>query len=127
MQTILVKNDFVMKTTHLCLIIAVAIVCSPLRNVRGLPADENGEFIRVSMANAAETETPSSTPAEVFDGMRKSFQADKAKGVHVRYQFKFSGPNGGDWWIIVDDGTFKMGRGKIDNPSARSAQQALSM
>src|SRR5260370_24935903 len=58
-----------------------------------------------------------STPQQVFDGMRQSFQADKAKGVHARYQWELSGPNGGDWWIEVNDGTYKMGRGKIDNPS----------
>src|ERR1700719_4374858 len=57
------------------------------------------------------------TPQQVFDGMRQSFQADKAKGVHARYQWELSGPNGGEWWIDVNDGTFKMGRGKIDNPS----------
>jgi putative sterol carrier protein len=59
----------------------------------------------------------SSTPQEVFDGMKQSFRADKAKGVHTKYQWNLSGPNGGDWWIEVNDGTFKMGRGKIDNPS----------
>jgi len=59
----------------------------------------------------------SSTPQQVFDGMRQSFQTDKAKGVHARYQWELSGPNGGEWWIDVNDGTFKMGRGKIDNPS----------
>src|SRR5437588_6131419 len=58
-----------------------------------------------------------STPQQVFDGMRQSFRADKAKGVHAKYQWELSGPNGGDWWIEVNDGTYKMGRGKIDNPS----------
>src|ERR1700731_4741620 len=58
-----------------------------------------------------------STPQQVFDGMKQSFHADKAKGVHAKYQWELSGPNGGDWWIEVNDGTFKMGRGKIDNPS----------
>jgi putative sterol carrier protein len=57
------------------------------------------------------------TPQEVFDGMRQSFQADKAKGVHAKYQWELSGPNGGDWWIDVEDGTYKMGKGKIDNPT----------
>jgi hypothetical protein len=41
----------------------------------------------------------------------------KAKGVHARYQWELSGPNGGQWWIDVNDGTYKMGKGKIDNPS----------
>jgi len=66
---------------------------------------------------ATSSEPANSTPQEVFDGMRQSFQAEKAKGVHARYQWELSGPNGGEWWIDVNDGTFKMGKGKIDNPS----------
>jgi len=62
-------------------------------------------------------EPSNSTPQQVFDGMRQSFQANKAKGVHARYQWELSGPNGGEWWIDVNDGTYKMGKGKIDNPS----------
>ena len=68
-------------------------------------------------ASAASKESSSSTPQQVFDGMRQSFQAQKAKGVHARYQWELSGPNGGQWWIDVNDGTYKMGKGKIDNPS----------
>lgn len=58
-----------------------------------------------------------STPQQVFDGMSQGFQADKAKGVHAKYQWELSGPNGGEWWIEVNNATFKIGRGKIDNPS----------
>ena len=58
-----------------------------------------------------------STPQEVFDSMRGSFQAAKAKGVHARYQWDLSGPQGGQWWIDVDDGKYKLGKGKIGNPS----------
>ncbi len=58
-----------------------------------------------------------STPQEVFEGMRGSFQAAKAKGVHARYQWDLSGPNGGEWWIEVNDGTYKMGKGQIDHPN----------
>ena len=68
-------------------------------------------------ASAASKESSNSTPQQVFDGMRQSFQAQKAKGVHARYQWELSGPNGGQWWIDVNDGTYKMGKGKIDNPS----------
>ena len=68
-------------------------------------------------ASAASKESSNSTPQQVFDGMRQSFQAQKAKGVHARYQWELSGPNGGQWWIDVSDGTYKMGKGKIDNPS----------
>ena len=62
-------------------------------------------------------EPSNSTPQQVFDGMRQSFQANKAKGVHARYQWELSGPQGGEWWIDVNDGAYKMGRGKIDHPS----------
>lgn len=73
--------------------------------------------IGLGAASAASKESSSSTPQQVFDGMRQSFQAQKAKGVHARYQWDLSGPNGGQWWIDVNDGTYKMGKGKIDNPS----------
>jgi len=73
--------------------------------------------VSMSAASAASNEPENSTPQQVFDGMRQSFQAQKAKGVHARYQWELSGPNGGQWWIDVNDGTYKMGKGKIDNPS----------
>jgi putative sterol carrier protein len=71
----------------------------------------------ISAVSAASKEPSSSTPQQVFDGMRQSFQAQKAKGVRARYQWELSGPNGGEWWIDVNDGTYKMGKGKIGNPS----------
>jgi putative sterol carrier protein len=66
---------------------------------------------------AAEAEHLDSTPQEVFDSMRGSFQPDKAKGVRARYQWDLSGPQGGQWWIDVDDGKYRMGKGKISNPN----------
>ena len=65
---------------------------------------------------AASNEPANATPQDVFDGMRQSFQAQKAKGVHLKYQWQLSGPKGGEWWIEVNDGKYQMGRGKIDNP-----------
>src|SRR6267143_2767220 len=62
-------------------------------------------------------ETENSVPQDVFDGMRESFRAEKAIGVHARYQFELSGAAGGRWWIEVNNGTFQMGRGKISNPT----------
>jgi putative sterol carrier protein len=58
-----------------------------------------------------------STPQEALDKRQDAFQGDKAKGVHVSYQWELSGPNGGDWWLIVNDGTYTTGRGKIHNPN----------
>jgi Putative sterol carrier protein len=73
--------------------------------------------ICIGTIGAASSEHINSTPQEVFDSMRDSFQANKAKGVHARYQWDLSGPQGGQWWIDVDDGKYKMGKGKIDNPN----------
>lgn len=71
----------------------------------------------IGVAAAAASEHVDSTPQEVFDSMRSSFQPAKAKGVHARYQWDLSGPQGGQWWIDVNDGTYRMGKGKIDNPN----------
>ena len=73
--------------------------------------------ICMGAATAMLAEDLDSTPQEVFDSMRGSFRPAKAKGVHARYQWDLSGPNGGQWWIDVNDGTYKMGKGKIDNPT----------
>jgi len=73
--------------------------------------------ICIGAATAAPAEHLDSTPQEVFDSMRGSFRPAKAKGVHARYQWELSGPQGGEWWIDVNDGTYKMGKGKIDNPT----------
>jgi putative sterol carrier protein len=73
--------------------------------------------ICMSAVSASAAEHIDSTPQEVFDSMRGSFQSAKAKGVHARYQWDLSGPQGGQWWIDVDDGKYKMGKGKIDNPN----------
>jgi putative sterol carrier protein len=70
-----------------------------------------------AVTRAAPNEPQNTTPEQVFDAMRHSFRSDRAKGVHATYQWQLTGPNGGEWWIDVQDGTYKMGRGKIDNPN----------
>src|SRR5438045_7262575 len=74
---------------------------------------------------AASNEPPNSTPQEVFDGMRQSFQADKAKGVHLRYQWQLSGPNGGEWWIEVNDGKLEMGRSEEHTSELQSLRHLV--
>jgi putative sterol carrier protein len=73
--------------------------------------------ICMSAVSASAAKHMESTPQAVFDSMRGSFQPAKAKGVHARYQWDLSGPQGGQWWIDVDDGKYKMGKGRIDNPN----------
>ena len=74
-------------------------------------------LINVGTALAASNDPPNAMPQDVFDAMRGSFQPAKAKGVHARYQWALSGPNGGEWWIEVNNGTYKMGKGKITDPN----------
>ena len=76
-----------------------------------------GLAICIGTAIGAAASNVESTPQDVFDAMRGSFQPAKAKGVHARYQWDLSGPNGGQWWIEVNDGTYKMGKGQIDHPN----------
>src|SRR5262249_28191742 len=73
--------------------------------------------IYLCLATAAAASHPDSTPQDVFDAMRGSFQPAKAKGGDARYQWDLSGPNGGQWWIEVNNGTYKMGKGTIPDPS----------
>ena len=82
-----------MKTNRICFALMLALAFSGVAR-----AEEN------------------STPQQVFDGMKGSFKADKAKGVHLKWQWELSGPNGGDFWIEVNDGAYKMGHGKVDHP-----------
>jgi putative sterol carrier protein len=80
-------------------------------------------FVALALASPCQAQhrrssrEPNSTPQQALDKRQDAFQADKAKGVHASYQWELSGPNGGDWWLIVNDGTYKMGRGKIYNPN----------
>jgi len=76
-----------------------------------------GAAISLEADRAVAAEHMDSTPQEVFNAMRGNFQPAKAKGVHARYQWDLSGPQGGQWWIDVEDGKCKMGKGKIDNPN----------
>lgn len=98
----------------------------PNREVAGYPSGERclplairalAMAICMSAVSARAAEHMDASPQEVFDSMRGSFQPAKTKGVHARYQWDLSGPQGGQWWIDVEDGKYKMGKGKIDNPS----------
>lgn len=67
-------------------------------------------------SSAFADDAPNTKPQEVFDGMRASFQPDRAQAVHIRYQFELSGPDGGEWFIDVNDGKCTVDKGRIDNP-----------
>jgi len=56
------------------------------------------------------------TPSQVFTQMGHSFRADKARGQHLKFQFNLREPQGGTWWIQVNNGNYTMGTGKIGRP-----------
>ncbi len=74
-------------------------------------------LLPLPFSRAVTPEREKSTPQDVFDAMREVFRSDKAAGVHARFQFLIAGPQGGDWWIEVNDGKCKIGRGHIANPN----------
>ena len=65
---------------------------------------------------AGETEA-GLTVQGIFDGLPGAFQADKAAGVEVVFQFDISGPKGGSWTATVKEGTCQVTKGSHDSPT----------
>jgi NAD(P)-dependent dehydrogenase (short-subunit alcohol dehydrogenase family)/acyl dehydratase/putative sterol carrier protein len=57
------------------------------------------------------------TVKTIFDRLPEAFQADKAAGVDVVFQFKISGPDGGDWNATVKDGACEVNEGVHESPT----------
>jgi putative sterol carrier protein len=70
--------------------------------------------------NAGYEPDPAS-PDEVFAQMQHSFRSDRARGQHLRYQFNFGNPQGGKYWIEINDGSYTMGKGAIQRPDVTFA------
>ena len=54
---------------------------------------------------------------EVFEKMPQVFNPAAAAGLNLVFQFKISGPQGGDWNVIVKDGTCQVNQGVNDSPT----------
>lgn len=67
---------------------------------------------RAAPVPAGPVEPDATNPEEVFEQMGHSFRADRARGQHLRYQFNFAEPQGGKWWIAIEDGSYRMGKGQ---------------
>ena len=81
----------------------------------------------------AKEEVPSSgalTVKAVFDRMTERFQVDKAAGVDVVFQFRITGPGGGEWHVRIKDGTCEVREGVHEKPTTTiimGVQDFLSM
>ncbi len=66
----------------------------------------------------------------VFERMPAAFRADKAAGVDVVFQFRISGPGGGEWHVVVKDGTCEVKEGAHGKPTttiAMASEDFLSL
>lgn len=74
-----------------------------------------------AFAPKKQEETPPSgrglTVQSVFDGMPGAFQADKAAGLNVVFQYKISGPGGGEWYVAIKDGACEVKQGQHAGPT----------
>jgi len=53
----------------------------------------------------------------VFDRLPQAFQAGAAAGVSVVFQFRLSGPDGGDWYAAIKDGALTVEAGVHPKPT----------
>lgn len=96
-------------------LVAATLVCTG----RLLQAEDlrNPDDGRIQLVFASTNDEDKVTSIEqLFEDMKKSFRPDRAKGVFIRYQFRFKEPQASDRWIIVKDGTFTMGKGIVEHP-----------
>ena len=70
-----------------------------------------------SQADSGESAAAGLTVPEVFKQMPNSFQADKAAGVDVVFQYCIEGEGGGDWQVVVKDGKCEVQDGKHGSPT----------
>ncbi len=61
---------------------------------------------------------PIRTCQEYFDTLNDRFVASAAKGVQAIYQFELTGPGGGTWHVIVDDGAIEVVQGPHAEPTS---------
>jgi len=60
---------------------------------------------------------PGLTVKAVFDRLGDSFQPDKAEGVDVVFQYRITGPGGGEWYVVVKDRKCQVFEGKHEKPT----------
>jgi NAD(P)-dependent dehydrogenase (short-subunit alcohol dehydrogenase family)/acyl dehydratase/putative sterol carrier protein len=68
-------------------------------------------------AEAPGASGPHMSVKDVFDNITRSFQADKAAGVDVVFQFSITGPDGGEWNVTVKDGACTCEEGPHPSPT----------
>jgi len=65
----------------------------------------------------AKGEGPATSVRMIFEKMPDAFNAEKAAGKDVTFQFNISGSGGGDWVVTVKDGACRVEAGLADKPT----------
>jgi NAD(P)-dependent dehydrogenase (short-subunit alcohol dehydrogenase family)/putative sterol carrier protein len=66
---------------------------------------------------AASHEPKALTVGDIFEGIPRAFQPDRAAGVDVVFQFDISGGGGGSWYVTVKHATCTVAKGIHDRPT----------
>jgi len=84
----------------------------------------NATAATVEMLNAFSPQKKEQEPAgatlsvkAIFDRMPESFQAEKAAGVDVVFQFRISGTGGGEWYAAIKGGALEVKQGTHEKPT----------
>ncbi len=91
-----------------------------------------GKLVEPGPTQTAAQPQPSKelTVKGIFDRITESFQADKAAGVDVVFQYCISGPGGGDWNVSIRNETCEVAQGIHSSPTTTilmSDEDFLSM
>jgi len=62
--------------------------------------------------------------SKLFDEMPKVFDAEKAGDYDATVQFKLTGEDGGDWYVVIAEGEIEVEKGIADEPTATLHMEA---
>ncbi len=105
---------------------AVAANIDKIKSLAGAEEFANATAAFGPMIDAFSPKKESATKAEdtggltvkgIFEKLPDAFQADKAGGVDVVFQFDISGPKGGSWYVTVKEGTCGVTEGSHSGPT----------
>jgi putative sterol carrier protein len=64
------------------------------------------------------------TARDVILRMQKGFQPDKAQGVSATIQYSLTGEGGGDWYMVISEGTCTVHEGKAEKADVTLTMEA---
>lgn len=56
------------------------------------------------------------TVDKLMENMPRAFQPEKAEGVDTVLQYHLTGEEGGDWYVVIQNGLCQVYEGTIENP-----------